>query len=217
MKRNIYTSLFGIVLGCNIFFSLPVSAENLMNVTSCEAEMISAFSEADRLMNEQLKAYLEIPEVTAIGKSGNMGTYKRTYECHNQVICFAVRNPNPENKIPSKFGNCNNMTTVKDLQEQFSVDFSQCNNLQYLESATIIYNRCSAFAQQKNKIGENYMALEFIKEVQLQNQSFLGGKILEIRKRMEILIKKTRKFSTHFNKVIDDIRCTLPERSGYEK
>lgn len=197
----------------SMFFSSFVFAENFVQRTKCETEMLKAFSYADKLMQEQVKNYLEIPEVTAIAKSSNMGTYKRTYDCHIDAICFAVMNPNPKTVLNKRFGKCNNLKTVQDLQDEFKADFSQCSP-QYLKSAELLYSRCASFAQQKSEIGKNYLSTEFIKEVQLENNSLLGAKILEIRKRMEILIKKTRKFTTHFIKVIDDIRCTLPERSG---
>jgi hypothetical protein len=214
LKKLHVISVFFLILFLYFYINYKSQAENFVELTKCEEEMITAFSNTDKIFNEEFKNYLTIPDVTSVAKSSDISSYNRTYECQTQAICNSIANPNSEFKLQSEYGECSNLATVKDLQKILKVDFSKCNP-NFLRDKKNILTTCNQFRIKKNNMNRQYISTEFTKSVHLENHKILSLKILDLRKKMAVLLKKVRMFSNHFIKVIDDINCTIPSGSGY--
>ena len=189
-----------------------VLAENELELQSCEEAMLKAFSTADQLQKKHYAEYLDLEAITAVAKSQNIDVYDRTYVCHAQAICYSVRNPQKKNTFVGQAGKCIPIT-VEDLEKELKTDFSSCQKNDSARTQRA-FARCDDFAQKKISLSRLYLQKEFIKEVQLENQTLLAQKILDLRDKMTVLIEKVRAFSTHFIKIIDDVNCTSPDPSG---
>ena len=219
MKKGIIITLIRSIIMFiavqNTFAEEPKEVQSI-ELQPCEEVMLNAFSIADEKLEEKYAEMLNLEGFTAVSKSQTINTYHRTYTCHANAICSSVRNAKSGKKfaISSNQNECH-PTTIEDFEKELGEDinFDSCKNID--SSATNRYfARCDAFAAKKINNTTIYLQKEFIKEVHLESQTLLAQKILDLRDKMEILIEKVRAFSTHFNKIIDDIDCTSPDPSG---
>lgn len=212
IKLFFHIIILVILFSFNIFFTSK--AENFVEISECEEEMINAFSNADKIFDKELKNYLEIPDVTVVAKSADIMSYNRTYECQTKAVCNAMANTDPQFKLQSEYGECGNLSTVEELQKVLEADFSKCSSTLLRDKKNIL-TKCEQFRTKKNNMNRQYIASEFTKSVHIENHKLLSLKILDLRKKMAVLLAKVRMFSIHFTKVIDDINCTIPSGSGY--
>jgi hypothetical protein len=174
--------------------------------------MLQAFSAIDTLQKQKYGEYLDLEGVSAVAKSENLASYDRTYECQAEAICYAVQNPEKKNTFLGDSGKCISIT-VEDMEKEFKADFSSCKSEDSARTQRY-FSRCDEFASKKIEFSRMYIERKFMTEVQLENKTLLAQKILDLRKKMTVLIEKVRAFSTHFNKIIDDVDCTSPDPSG---
>ncbi|HID91643.1 TPA: hypothetical protein EYG96_03225 [Candidatus Gracilibacteria bacterium] len=208
-KFAIITLIYSVIIATH---TQKTFATNMIELQPCEDAMLKAFSVADERMEKEFGNFLDIEGVTAVAKAPNIAVYNRTYECHAKAICYAVQNKQLNAIFSGNANECHPIT-VEDIQIEFETDFSSC----WQEEAQATYNyfnRCEIFAEKKMELAQNYQQNEFMREVHLENKTLLGIKILDLRKKMSILIEKVRAFSINFNKVIDDVDCTSPDPSG---
>lgn len=191
-------------------------------VSTCEVEMLQAFEAAEGNMTDSFEQFLDLPGVTAVAKSNpeNLNFYRTRYECNLHTICETIQNPGKDFKYSfgAKFSNCfsskTGVETVAEFESHIGVEFNNCREVESVESRRLMWARCEAFAQSQELKYKQYVATSFITQSQKENQSFLAQKLLDMRKRMDVLIDKTRIFSIHFKKVNDDLRCTIATPSG---
>lgn len=208
----VFLGTIGFFGGTSVGFS-----ENFIPLTECENEMIKGFTLIEQEFKQQFKTYVSIQGTTMTAKTKHFPSYQATYDCRLNTLCTVVKNPSPSAIIPRSFGECNNgFPTVQEFQNHFGLDFSSCapNLLHTTNTASLIYSRCEGFAEIKKTFSKSHMASENIRQTALENHSLLGQKILDINKKMEILLQKTRAFVIAFTKVHEGINCTIESSSG---
>ncbi len=193
------------------------------SITECEKEMVKAFNTADYEFQTHYAQLLELPDMTAVAKSstGNIESYINTYQCHLDTICPTVINAmyqHLDQKVSFLINQCemNGKTefSINDVSQMFKADLSKCALVNETQEASQIAERCARMQSLKKSFTENYAKKELIKEENLENNSFISLKLLDINKKLDTLIEKVQTFIVHFKKVNDDISCINPDSTG---
>lgn len=216
--------LGGISLFFTLCFTVPIALmADEPAITECETEIINAFTSIDIEFEKKYGELLELQDITAVAKStrGNIEAYTNTYACHANMICPTVVNylyQTPSKPISFPLNECNidgkTAFTSDEVSKRFKADLKKCSSIGKIEHAGLIIDRCTKFTELKKNLNEGYTESEFIKQTHLENNSFLSLKLLDINKKLDVLLDKVRTLSTHFKKVNDDISCVNPDGTG---
>lgn len=210
---SVFATLFRIILiviGVLIFSGKNILAAPILS--SCEKEMIRAVSLEDILYKEELKKFLDLRSSQADMKAKSVPIYLQNYECHLNFICAAVANPS-QTTFGGGLSLCSE-TTAQELFSQYTVDFSSCaaSTQQEREGRMAL---CEQFIKAKGVESFSVASELVYDQSAIENQSFLAGKIQDLRNKMSELLEKTKLFASHFNKVMSDVQCTIPDKSGF--
>lgn len=209
-----------------VFLNTEISlADDNPTISQCEEEMIKAMNVIDYKFEENYEDFLNIPDVSAVAKStnGNIGSYINTYRCHLDTICISISNAiyqKSEQKIVFPLNQCKvevegkTNTSGKDFFNSLGADLSKCESIGDTKKASTILQNCKNITNLKYNFGEDYIQKEFIKTNALENNSFFSLKLLDINKKLDVLIEKVQTFVINFKKVNDDISCVNPDSTG---
>ena len=202
----IFIGIFFFV-GGDVFADIPSE-----EFTECESMVSTANVISRNNYITKTSEFFNLIDYSGVAKSQELDTFDRVYTCEIKSICEAIKSKNSEEIILDGIIGCTPLSVEK-LEKKLSVKFDSCRKLETNVQREQIWNRCEAMVTSNIRGSRIEVSQNFQSAVSVENQGNLGAKILSIQQRMAVLFEKTRQFSYHFIKVINDIGCTLPGKS----